>query len=230
LLFRGRDDKLVSVNHSSGRDLPTRITDPKAVAAITHPLRMRLLGELARHGTARGKDLAELLDEPANSVSFHLRQLARYGLIEPDPDQGGDRRERWWRQTSDRGFYIDLAALRAQAGGEAAVNTLRRVAEGHVVALHRASRAQCDDGPEGDLAVSTPPRSISRDFAVWLDDQELEAMRAELDAVLEKWSERSRDRGGSARAGRGRRGYYGVLLAAPEDEMFRVYAQQGERR
>lgn len=220
----------MSVNQSSGRHLPTRITDPKAVAAITHPLRMRLLGELARRGTARAKDLAELLDEPANSVSFHLRQLARYGLIEPDPDHDGDRRERWWRQTSDRGFHIDLAALRARAGGEAAVDTLRRVAEGHVVALHRAIRAQGGDGPEGDPDASVPPRSISRDFAVWLNDEELVAMRAELDAVLAKWSERSRDRGGSAQAGPDRRGYYGVLLAAPEDEMFRVYAQQEEER
>ena len=102
------------MNATPGRDEATHITDPKAVAAITHPLRMRLLGELARRGTARVKDLADLLDEPANSVSLHLRQLARYGLIEPAPDHTGDRRERWWRPTSEHGFHIDLAALRAQ--------------------------------------------------------------------------------------------------------------------
>jgi len=218
------------MNARPGRDAPTRITDPKAVAAITHPLRMRLLGELARHGTARVTDLAELLDEPANSVSFHLRQLARYELIEPDPDHTGDRRERWWRPTSERGFHIDRAALRAQTGGEAAVDTLRRVAEGHVIALHRAIQAQVGDRAEGGPSVSESPCSISQDFAVWLDEQELAEMRAELNAVLDKWSERSRDRGSEAKGHPGRRGYYGMILAAPEDEMFRVYARQEEER
>lgn len=218
------------MNARPGRDAPTRITDPKAVAAITHPLRMRLLGELARHGTARVTDLAELLDEPANSVSFHLRQLARYELIEPDPDHTGDRRERWWRPTSERGFRIDRAALRAQTGGEAAVDTLRRVAEGHVIALHRAIQAQVGDRAEGGPSVSESPCSISQDFAVWLDEQELAEMRAELNAVLDKWSERSRDRGSEAKGHPGRRGYYGMILAAPEDEMFRVYARQEEER
>ena len=81
------------------------------------------------------------------------------------------------------------------------------------------------------MIVDPPTRSISHDFAVWLDDQELAEMRTELDVVLNKWSERSRDGGASAQSHPGRRGYYGVLLAAPEDEMFRVYAQQeGERR
>ena len=99
------------------RDVPTRVTDPKAVAAITHPLRMRLLGELSRRGSARVVDLAAAVGEPANSVSFHLRQLARYGLIEEDPDRAENGRERWWRQTSDRGFEIDLDAMRRLEGG-----------------------------------------------------------------------------------------------------------------
>lgn len=205
------------MNPPGDRQSPTRITDPKAVAAITHPVRMRLLGELARRGSARVVDLASLVGEPPNSVSFHLRQLARYGLIEHDPDHASDRRERWWRQASDNGFHIDLKAIRVQDGGEAAVATLRRVAEGHVVALHRAIH--------GGDAATRHPQAVSRDFAVWLDEQELAEMRAELDQVLERWSERSR---AHAKAeGRGeRRGYYGVVMSAPEDEMFRVYADQ----
>ena len=55
-------------------------------------------------------------------------------------------------------------------------------------------------------------------------------MRAELSAVLDKWSERSRDRRNQAVAHPNRLGYYGMLLAAPEDEMFRVYARQEENR
>ncbi len=96
---------------------PTRISDPKAVLALTHPLRMRLLGELSRRGTARVVDLAGAVDEPANSVSFHLRQLAKYGLIEENPERAENGRERWWRMTSDRGFEIDLDAMLQVEGG-----------------------------------------------------------------------------------------------------------------
>lgn len=114
------------------------------------------------------------MGEPPNSVSFHLRQLARYGLIEPNPEHSGDRRERWWRHASDQGFHIDLEAIAQQPGGDAAVATIRRVAEGHVVALHRAIRAQ---GP-ADPAKGGLPRAINRDFAVWLGEGELAQMRA----------------------------------------------------
>lgn len=150
------------------------------------------------------------MGEPPNSVSFHLRQLARYGLIEPNPEHSGDRRERWWRHASDQGFHIDLEAIAQQPGGDAAVATIRRVAEGHVVALHRAIRAQ---GP-ADPAKGGLPRAINRDFAVWLGEGELAQMRAELEEVLDRWSDLSRSR---AEQDGQRRGYYGVVLAAPED-------------
>ena len=55
------------MNPPGDRQSPTRITDPKAVAAITHPVRMRLLGELARRGSARVVDLASLVGEPVKS-------------------------------------------------------------------------------------------------------------------------------------------------------------------
>lgn len=224
---------------TSRRMTPTRVTDPKAVAAITHPLRMRLLGELARRGSARAVDLAQVVGEPANAVSFHLRQLARYDLIEEDPDHASNRRERWWRQTSERGFHLDTDAIRAQNGGEAAVDVLRRVAEGHVLALHRtiweqthahaepADPAEPTGEAEPPGAQSATARSISGDFAVRLTGDELHEMRQELRAFLEKWSQRSAlDPGTDAE----RRGYYGVVMAAPEDEMFRTYNQLQEPR
>lgn len=208
------------MDSTTRRTTPTRVVDPKAVAAITHPLRMRLLGELARRGSARAVDLAQVVGEPANAVSFHLRQLARYDLIEEDPERAANRRERWWRQTSERGFHLDIDAIRRQEGGEAAVDVLRRVAEGHVLALHRTIRDQGQRPAEAADPQSSSPRAISGDFAVRLTDDELHEMREELRAVLEKWAQRSALHPDAESE---RRGYYGVVMAAPEDDMFRTY-------
>jgi DNA-binding transcriptional ArsR family regulator len=75
------------------------LTDPKAIRALAHPLRMALLEALGQAGTLTATQASEMLGEsPANSA-FHLRTLAKYGFVE---EAGGGRgRERPWRQTYD---------------------------------------------------------------------------------------------------------------------------------
>jgi DNA-binding transcriptional ArsR family regulator len=82
------------------------ITDPGVLRALSHPLRQRILNELDVVEHARAADLAEALDEPANSISFHLRVLAKAGIIEEAPEHARDRRDRVWRQTAES-FTID---------------------------------------------------------------------------------------------------------------------------
>src|SRR5262245_57270547 len=94
----------------------------------------------------RAADLARELGIPANTASFHLRQLAKYGLIEEDPDAGRDRRDRVWRLASPDGVSIDLGALERQPGGAAATAVFRRNAAGwgHAVidAVYSAEREE----------------------------------------------------------------------------------------
>lgn len=72
------------------------VDDPRALKAVAHPLRVRLLGELRTNGPATATELAGRLGESSGATSYHLRQLARYGFVEADPDRR-DRRERRWR-------------------------------------------------------------------------------------------------------------------------------------
>lgn len=67
--------------------------------AMAHPLRMRLIERIGRRGTARAADLATDLDIPANSVSYHLRTLARGGVIVEAPEAARDKRDRVWKLT-----------------------------------------------------------------------------------------------------------------------------------
>src|ERR1700733_10600659 len=75
-----------------------RLTDPRALRALAHPIRLELVGLLRRRGPLTATQAAELIGESSGSTSFHLRQLAKYGLVEDAG--GGAGRERPWRATA----------------------------------------------------------------------------------------------------------------------------------
>jgi predicted transcriptional regulator len=76
----------------------TRLRDPRALRALAHPIRLSLVGLLRVEGPLTATRAAELLGESSGSTSFHLRQLAKYGLVEEAG--GGKGRERPWRATA----------------------------------------------------------------------------------------------------------------------------------
>src|SRR6478736_3986815 len=76
---------------------PQPLSDPRVLRAIAHPVRTRVLDELQASGPARAADIARELGIPANQASFHLRQLAKYGLVEEAPEEARDKRDRVWR-------------------------------------------------------------------------------------------------------------------------------------
>ncbi|MCJ0872255.1 transcriptional regulator [Streptomyces sp. AP-93] len=77
-----------------------RTLDPHSLRGLAHPLRIRLLSTLSRHGPATASQLAEQLGESSGATSYHLRQLAAHGFVEDAPEHGKGR-ERWWRACQD---------------------------------------------------------------------------------------------------------------------------------
>jgi DNA-binding transcriptional ArsR family regulator len=76
---------------------PKRVTDPRAIRALAHPVRMALLELLAHAGTLTATQASEALGESPANCAFHLRTLAKYGFVE---EAGGGRgRVRPWRRT-----------------------------------------------------------------------------------------------------------------------------------
>jgi predicted ArsR family transcriptional regulator len=74
------------------------LSDPRALRALAHPTRLRLVGLLRREGPLTATQAGARLDESPASCSFHLRQLAKWELVE---EAGGGRgRERPWRATA----------------------------------------------------------------------------------------------------------------------------------
>ena len=76
-------------------DRPRQLTDPKAMRAMAHPVRLALMQELNDAGTLTATEAAERVGESPSNCSFHLRQLAKYGFVEEAP--GGKGRQRPWR-------------------------------------------------------------------------------------------------------------------------------------
>ena len=75
-----------------------QLTDPRALRAVAHPTRLKLLGELRRVGPLTATQAGERIGESPAGCSFHLRLLAKYGLVE---EAGGGRgRARPWRATA----------------------------------------------------------------------------------------------------------------------------------
>lgn len=72
-----------------------RVTDVASLKAVAHPLRVHLLGALRIDGPATATELARKLGESSGATSYHLRQLARYGFVEEDPEQPNARDRRW---------------------------------------------------------------------------------------------------------------------------------------
>lgn len=76
---------------------------------MLHPLRQRMLAELAEPDSSAG--LARRLGLPRQRVNYHVRQLEQQGLVEPAGERRrGNFTERLVRATA-RSYLIDPAAL-----------------------------------------------------------------------------------------------------------------------
>jgi DNA-binding transcriptional ArsR family regulator len=83
-----------------------RITDPQVMRALAHPARIEIVEYLNNTGASvTATECAELVGLSPSATSYHLRELAKYGLVEHAPSRG-DGRERVWRSTH-AGLRID---------------------------------------------------------------------------------------------------------------------------
>ena len=75
-----------------------RLSDPRDLRALAHPVRIALIEQLVLHGAQTASQLADRVDESPANCSWHLRKLAEHGFVE---EAGGGRgRERPWQATS----------------------------------------------------------------------------------------------------------------------------------
>jgi len=165
-----------------GADTPRRplpestieLTDPRAMRAYAHPVRMALIGMLRTQGPLTATQAAAQLGESSGTCSFHLRQLAKYGFCEPAG--GGRGREKPWRATA-------MFTTWDVAPGEGELSAAERHLDSVVLERYRAHIARWletrgNDAPEWQRA------SGFGDLNVPLTAEELERLRDGLQALL----------------------------------------------
>jgi predicted ArsR family transcriptional regulator len=160
------------------------LSDPRALRAIAHPVRNRILTELDASGPLRAADVAVRLGIPANQASFHLRQLAKFGLVEEDPGAARDRRDRVWKATDEDGYTVQIGEIEKAPGGKAASAVFRRtkLAWSH----HVVEQAFSSDRTPGFVRTVT-------EQAVRLTEEEAQQLTEELTDLVEVWRHRTRD-------------------------------------
>jgi DNA-binding transcriptional ArsR family regulator len=90
--------------------------DARGLRALAHPARTAILDHLTTRGPATATECAGAAKVSPAAASYHMRLLARYGLVEDAG--GGSGRERPWKA---RGWMFDVhgelpPAVRAAAG------------------------------------------------------------------------------------------------------------------
>jgi DNA-binding transcriptional ArsR family regulator len=157
-----------------------RLTDPKALRALAHPIRLRLVGLLRIHGQLTATQASEMLGESSASCSFHLRQLAKYGLVEEAG--GGQRRERPWRATS---MFTDWSGLSEDPETAGASDMLSGViAEQWFEHLMRWIEARSVEPDEWRQAA------IFTDSALYVTASELDELGNHIRDILDPYLER----------------------------------------
>jgi DNA-binding transcriptional ArsR family regulator len=160
------------------------VQDPRALRALAHPLRGRLLGVLRLDGPATATQLGYRLGESSGSTSYHLRQLAAYGFVEDMPGEGTGR-ERWWRALH-RSTHWETADFLADPAAREVVDELLLM---QVDQRRRTLAAYIDQ--RHDRGGDWEPAGSLNDYAMRMRPEDAVAMADELTAVLARWSDAS---------------------------------------
>ena len=160
------------------------LRDSGALRALAHPRRIALLGLLRREGPLTATQAAALLPgESSGSTSYHLRQLAKHGLVEEAP--GGTGRRRPWRATSLYTSWPDVAPTPELAAATAEFELF--VTERQFEGLARWIATRRDEPAEWQEAAAFG------DSLLYLTATELAGLRAGLQRLAEPYLERLAD-------------------------------------
>ena len=150
---------------------PRKLTDPRAMRAVAHPVRIALLEVLGTEGPLTATQAGELIGESPTTCSFHLRQLAKYGFIEEVSGVAG--RKRPWRLVNTGMSYSDVSD---DTETRLAANALSRV-------LHDFYLDRLKEGLElrRDISTEWQKTTGASEFLLYVTPEELRAARRDHD-------------------------------------------------
>lgn len=103
--------------------------DAQGMRALAHPVRLSILYRLQQDGPSTATALAPHVGATPSVTSWHLRHLAKHGLVHDDPTRGTGR-ERWW--VAAKGFRFGGTDPASQDAERLLTQTMQQV-EGDLV-------------------------------------------------------------------------------------------------
>jgi DNA-binding transcriptional ArsR family regulator len=170
--------------HASARQRTVHLSDPRALRAVAHPIRIALIGLLRRSGPLTATEAAKQIGESPSSCSFHLRQLAKYGLVEEAG--GGQGRQRPWRATAAYTEWSNGSEL-DEEHSEASAMLTRVAVERYFEQVRGWFERRRSERPEWVEGVDFS------DDVLYLTPEELRELDADLRELLEPFFERLGD-------------------------------------
>ena len=154
-----------------------KLEDPGALRALAHPARLAVVDELFQGVERTSSELAELTGLSASAMSYHLRALERWGIVEHGAARE-DGRERPWR-AAGRTLRFDPETVSTAAVDVVAGTTFQHLRDEF---RRWATIEQTEPKAWRDLA------GVSRAY-LWLTEDEAAAFDSELGAVLKKYTD-----------------------------------------
>ncbi|MFG2597922.1 ArsR/SmtB family transcription factor [Streptomyces sp. NPDC048462] len=164
--------------HSSNRMGDIEITDPQAMRALAHPVRLAILDHLRRDGPATATELSPGVGATPSVTSWHLRHLASFGLVR-DAEPGPDRRQRRWEAVA-RGFRFAEPQDPADVEGRSAARELSR----QMFLRHADAPARWADEVEPVLDPAWRGPAGLADTRVTVSAEELAAIQDGIERIL----------------------------------------------
>jgi DNA-binding transcriptional ArsR family regulator len=156
------------------------VTDGEVLAALAHPLRVALLSQLNALGSRTASQCAQALGETPANCSYHLRQLAKAGLVARDEAANG--RERPWRSV-----YTGLSLSPPVDDPDPEVMTAARATRAALANLEIEEHARlARQYLRVEARAAKPWRDVAgvNSYSLRLTAEELQALVAELDRTI----------------------------------------------
>jgi DNA-binding transcriptional ArsR family regulator len=153
-----------------------RITDPRELRVLAHPLRLALLEHLMSFGEQTAAQCAQAVGSTTSNCSYHLRALGRAGLVEASTSRDG--RERPWRTTATGVTFGPVDAERSPVAAGAAL-TVEELSLARLEELTRRARRRHDQQPPDWRAAES-----YHDYALRLTAAELAELTDQIDRLV----------------------------------------------
>jgi DNA-binding transcriptional ArsR family regulator len=148
------------------------ITDPRAIRALAHPARQRVIDELFNGRVLTATECAELAGLTPSAMSYHLRALEKWGIIRR-AGESADGRERPWEAPASSLMISSQSTGAGRLASQAMIRTAMDAVADQFLEM-------APDDPWDDAS------SMSRS-RLWLTHDEAKRFADELNEIVDRY-------------------------------------------